>query len=61
MADADYEKEYLARKKKLKSLHQKLSDSKSKHIQEIYHKIMGSTEGDAANEGASEDILDEAA
>ena len=56
MGDADYEKEYLARKKKLKSLHNRLSDSKSKHIQEIYHKIMGSTEGqDADAESNSDD------
>ena len=55
MGDADYEKEYLARKKKLKGLHNRLSDSKSKHIQEIYHKIMGSTEGQESGEDSSEE------
>jgi hypothetical protein len=55
MGDADYEKEYLARKRKLKGLHTKLSDSKSKHIQEIYHKIMGSTEGHEASDDSTEE------
>lgn len=58
MGDADYEKEYLARKKKLKNLHNKLSDSKSKHIQEIYHKIMGSTEGQESEDTDSSDDED---
>ncbi len=40
MGDPDYEKEYLARKKKLRAVHQNLKDRKK--IQEIYHKIMGS-------------------
>lgn len=44
MGDQDYETEYLKRKQKLRSLHGKLKDTK--HIQEIYHKIMGSAEGD---------------
>lgn len=40
MGDADYEKAYLEKKKKLRILHQKLKDTKD--VQEIYHKIMGS-------------------
>jgi hypothetical protein len=40
MGDADYEKNYLERKKRLRVLHQKLKDTKD--VQEIYHKIMGS-------------------
>lgn len=55
MGDPAYENEYLARKKKLRGLHQKLKDTK--HIQEIYHKIMGSTaeeqkEGEESEEAA---------
>lgn len=42
MGDADYEKEYLERKQKLRDMHKRLKDSKE--IQEIYHKIMGSEE-----------------
>ena len=42
MADNDYEDEYLARKKKLRKLHTNLKNSRE--IQEIYHKIMGSSE-----------------
>ena len=48
MADMDYESEYKARKKKLKQLHQKLKDTKD--VQEIYHKIMGSSESEEAKE-----------
>ena len=40
MGDSDYEKTYIARKKNLRKLHQKLKDTKE--VQEIYHKIMGS-------------------
>ena len=54
MGDIDYEKEYLDRKKKLRKLHQSLKDTK--HIQEIYHKIMGSSEGE---KGADSDSLDD--
>jgi hypothetical protein len=44
MGDPDYEKDYLERKKKLRSLHKRLVETKE--TQEIYHKIMGSdTEG----------------
>jgi hypothetical protein len=43
MGDGAYEKEYLERKKKLRLMHKKLKNSKE--IQEIYHNIMGSTEG----------------
>lgn len=42
MADTDYEKEYLSRKKKLREFHKKLPQSRKN--QEIYHKIMGSSE-----------------
>lgn len=42
MGDPEYEKEYIKRKKKLRDMHVKLKNSKE--IQEIYHKIMGSTE-----------------
>lgn len=55
MGDTDYEKEYLAKKKKLRALHGKLSDSKSKHIQEIYHKIMGSQESGTEDSSDSEE------
>lgn len=48
MADADYEKEYMEKKKRLRQLHSKLKDTK--HIQEIYHKIMGSSELSEATE-----------
>ena len=52
MGDIDYDKEYLERKKKLKNLHKGLKDSK--HIQEIYHKIMGSgEEGDTTGDDSS--------
>ena len=47
MGDTDYEKEYLKRKKALKQFHSNLP--KQKKNQEIYHKIMGSAEGDAAD------------
>ena len=40
MGDVEYEKEYLDRKKKLRSLHSRLKATKD--VQEIYHKIMGS-------------------
>ena len=56
MGDPEYEKEYISRKKKLRELHGKLKDTK--HIQEIYHKIMGSNEtAPEAEEGA--EALDE--
>ncbi len=42
MGDSEYEKEYLERKKRLRTLHKKLKDTKD--VQEIYHKIMGSVE-----------------
>ena len=50
MGDADYEKAYLERKKRLRDLHKKLRDTKD--VQEIYHKIMGSgvEESDDATE-----------
>lgn len=48
MGDPDYEKEYIARKKKLRSLHKNLLNSR--HTQEIYHKIMGSTEEEASDD-----------
>ncbi len=47
MGDADYEKEYLKRKKALKKFHSNLP--KQKKNQEIYHKIMGSAEGDSVD------------
>ena len=43
MGDIDYENDYLARKKKLRGLHKRLKETKD--VQEIYHKIMGSSEG----------------
>lgn len=46
MGDADVEKDYLARKKKLRALHSKLSNPQAKKNQEIYHRIMGSVESD---------------
>jgi len=45
MGDPEYEKEYLKRKKKLKSMYNSLKNSKE--IQEIYHKIMGSAENNS--------------
>lgn len=48
MGDADYENEYIARKKKLRKLHSNLKNSRE--IQEIYHKIMGSSESGGAQE-----------
>jgi len=54
MGDADYEKEYAKRKKKLKLLHKKLNNPESKKIQEIYHKIMGSSEGESKTEESTE-------
>lgn len=56
MGDVEYEKEYNSRKKRLRDMHVKLKNSKE--IQEIYHKIMGSAEGEPS--GGS-DILDETA
>ncbi len=56
MGDVEYEKEYAQRKKKLRHLHQKLKDTK--HIQEIYHKIMGSSEVEGGD-GSDSDDLDE--
>lgn len=42
MADKNYEKEYLERKKRLREMHKKLKNSKE--IQEVYHKIMKDSE-----------------
>jgi len=53
MGDADVEKDYLARKKKLKELHAKLSNPQSKKNQEIYHRIMGSAEADDIDNGSN--------
>ena len=55
MGDADYENEYLERKKKLRNLHKKLKDTKD--VQEIYHKIMGSSEG--ADQSSSSEETEE--
>ncbi|MDA3856003.1 MAG: hypothetical protein PF569_07100 [Candidatus Woesearchaeota archaeon] len=44
MGDQQYENDYLERKKRLRVLHQKLKDTKE--VQEIYHKIMGSSQGE---------------
>ena len=44
----DYEKEYRSRKKKLKNLHQRLKETKD--VQEIYHRIMGSSESEESKE-----------
>ncbi len=55
MGDPDYEKAYLARKKKLRELHKKLADTKAN--QEIYHRIMGSVTED--NDSASEEEEEE--
>jgi hypothetical protein len=46
MGDPDVEKDYLARKKKLRELHAKLSNPQAKKNQEIYHRIMGSAESE---------------
>jgi hypothetical protein len=40
MGDSEYESEYLSRKERLRKLHQNLK--RTKEVQEIYHKIMGS-------------------
>lgn len=48
MADAEFEAEYNARKKKLKKLHENLKNSRE--TQEIYHRIMGSSESGESNE-----------
>lgn len=56
MGDPEYEKDYISRKKKLRELHGKLKDTK--HIQEIYHKIMGSSEAEASVEG-EEGVVEE--
>ncbi len=53
MGDTDYENDYLARKKKLRSLHKRLKETKD--VQEIYHKIMGSSEGNQASTEDSDD------
>ena len=53
MGDAEYEKEYLARKKKLRKLHSRLKDTKE--IQEIYHKIMGSVQDEGKDEQQESD------
>ena len=41
MAEKTYEKEYLKRKERLKKIHKSLSNPKTKNIQELYHKIIG--------------------
>ena len=51
MGDTEYENDYLSKKKKLRSLHQKLRETKE--VQEIYHKIMGSTEDSDKKDGDS--------
>lgn len=53
MGDPDVEKDYFARKKKLKDLHEKLSNPQAKKNQEIYHRIMGSAEGDDADSSSN--------
>ena len=57
MGDADYERDYLERKKRLKQLHSKLSSPKAKHIQEIYHKIMGSADSESSGGSGSEETI----
>lgn len=57
MGDPEYEKEYISRKQKLRELHGKLKDTK--HIQEIYHKIMGSNEGNPEEAEGEEASVDE--
>ena len=42
MGDVDYENDYLQKKQKLRGLHKRLKETKK--VQEIYHKIMGSSE-----------------
>ncbi len=54
MAENDYEKEYMERKKRLRVLHTKLKDTKE--IQEIYHKIMGSSEGNEPDTPEPSDV-----
>lgn len=54
MGDSEYEKEYLERKKKLRSLHKRLKDTKD--VQEIYHKIMGSIENSDKDNSEVDDI-----
>ena len=51
MGDLDYEKEYRKRKENLRKLHVRLKDTK--HIQEIYHKIMGSNDGSDEEDSTS--------
>ncbi len=53
MGDAEYEKEYAERKKRLRKLHSRLKETKD--IQEIYHKIMGSVENEDSAESSEED------
>lgn len=50
MGDPEYEKEYLKRKKKLRMLHGRLKETKEN--QEIYHRIMGSQEGNDESDDA---------
>ena len=57
MGDADYERDYLERKKRLKQLHSKLSSPKAKHIQEIYHKIMGSADSESSGESGPKEVV----
>ena len=51
MSDTDYHSEYLSRKKRLRNLHKRLRETKE--VQEIYHKIMGSSEDSDKKEGDS--------
>ena len=56
MVDSSYQKEYLERKKRLRELHKHLKDTKE--VQEIYHKIMGSSEdSDKKDDSSFEDDL----
>lgn len=50
-SDTDYHNSYLNKKKKLRELHKRLRETKE--VQEIYHKIMGSSEDSDRKEGDS--------
>lgn len=51
MTDADYHEDYISKKKRLRELHKRLRETKE--VQEIYHKIMGSSEDSDKKEGDS--------
>lgn len=53
MADVEYEKEYLLRKKKLREFHKGLPQSRKN--QEIYHKIMGSAENNEESQESDDE------